>query len=121
VLRTKKLNYGPQGGEIELRYQNGCYRLGFQESMGDPMAKAARADRVFLELLRKHLKQNNHVSVQQKGSCYAPAVFAVEAAKQGVTRAELKEAMQRLIDSNTIENAPFGARSRNQFRLYVNP
>jgi RecA-family ATPase len=121
VLRTKKLNYGPQGGEIELRYQNGCYALGFQESMADPLAKAARADRVFLELLRKHLKQNNHVSVQKKGSCFAPAVFAAEAAKQGVSRADLKEAMQRLIDSNTIENAPFGARSRNQFRLYVNP
>jgi hypothetical protein len=108
--------------KIELRYQNGCYRLGWHEAtMGDPMAKAARADRVFLELLRKHIAQNNHVSVHERGGCYAPKIFAAEAAKQGVTRIELKEAMQRLIDSNKIENAPFGAVSRKQYRLYVNP
>ena len=38
---------------------------------------------------------------------------------QGVTRVELREAMQRLIDSHKIENAPFGATSKNQYRLYV--
>jgi RecA-family ATPase len=122
VLRTKKLNYGPQGGEIELRYQNGCYVVASQEAnMIDPMWKAARADRVFLDLLRKGIAQNNRVSLQEHGGCYAPKVFRREADKQGVTFAELKEAMHRLVDCNKIENAPFGPPSRNQFRLYAEP
>src|SRR3984893_2020856 len=122
VLRTKKLNYGPQGGEIELRYQNGCYVVASQEAnMIDPMWKAARADRVVLDLLRKGIAQNNRVSLQEHGGCYAPKVFRREADKQGVTFAELKEAMHRLVDCNKIENAPFGPPSRNQFRLYAEP
>jgi RecA-family ATPase len=121
VLRTKKLNYGPQGGEIELRYQNGCYVLrSHGVNMSDPMWRTKRADRVFLDLLRKGIAQNNRVSLQPKGGCYAPTIFRTDASKQGVTFAEMKEAMQRLIDSNKIENAPYGAPSKQQFRLYVN-
>ena len=39
VLKTKKLNYGPQGGEIELQYHNGCYRTAEAGPMVDPMYK----------------------------------------------------------------------------------
>jgi RecA-family ATPase len=118
VLRTKKLNYGPQGGEIELRYQSGCYVVADGQGVTlDPMWKQSRADRCFMDLLRKGIDQNNRVSVQERGGCYAPKVFRSEANKQGVTYAELKEAMHRLLDSNKIENVPFGALSRAAFRL----
>jgi AAA domain-containing protein len=121
VLKTKKLNYGPQGGEIELQYYNGCYRTFESGPMVDPMYKQHRADRVFLDLLRKGTAQNNHVSTQTNSPLYAPKIFKVGADKQGVKFAELKDAMGRLLDTGKIENAPYGARSRNQFRLYAAP
>jgi RecA-family ATPase len=121
VLKTKKLNYGPQGGEIELQYYNGCYRTAEAGPMVDPLYKERRADRVFLDLLRKAIAQNNHVGAATNSGLYAPKVFRIDADKQGVKFAELKDAMGRLLDTGKIENAPFGARSRNQFRLYVAP
>jgi RecA-family ATPase len=121
VLKTKKLNYGPQGGEIELQYHNGCYRTAEAGPMVDPMYKERRADRVFVDLLRKAIAQNNHVSTQTNSPIYAPKVFRIDADKQGVKYAELKDAMGRALDTGKIENAPHGARSRNQFRLYVGP
>lgn len=121
VLKTKKLNYGPQGGEIELQYHNGCYRSAETGPMVDPLHKERRADRVFVDLLRKAIAQNNHVSAATNSGLYAPKAFRIDADKQGVKFAELKDAMGRLLDTGKIENAPYGSRSRNQFRLYVGP
>jgi RecA-family ATPase len=121
VLKTKKLNYGPQGGEIELQYHNGCYRAAEAGPMVDPLFKERRADRVFVDLLRKAIEQNNHVSSQTNSPIYAPKVFRTDADKQNVKFLELKNALGRLLDTGKIENAPYGARSRNQFRLYVAP
>jgi AAA domain len=121
VLKTKKLNYGPQGGEIELQYYNGCYRSAEAGPMVDPLHKERRADRVFVDLLRKAIAQNNHVSSAINSGLYAPKVFRIDADKQGVKFLELKDALGRLLDTGKIENAPYGARSKNQFRLYVAP
>ena len=53
-----------------------------------------------------------------EGKSYAPFVFKDDAAKHGVNKATLKAAMERLLEKGTIENRPFGAPSKKQFRLY---
>jgi hypothetical protein len=65
----------------------------------------------------KYIGQNQYVSTST-GKAYAPAVFRKDAAREGVSRGALIEAMQRLLDARKIENAPFGALSKKAFRLY---
>lgn len=120
VLEVGKSNYGRVGLQIPMQWRYGV----FEHTAGrgaDPMTIAAKADSVFLELLRKAIEQNNHVSLSKKGRHYAPEIFRPDAAKKSVTAKELEHAMRRLLDSKRIENAPFGAPSRREFRLYVGP
>lgn len=123
VLRTKKANYGANGGEIEMRWQNGCFQGAGSEgvAMMDPLWQQKRADRCFLDLLRWHLKNNNPASLANKAGNYAPRLFKKEAAVQGVTFAELEAAMTRLLNSGQIENAPYGPPSKRAHALYTAP
>jgi len=120
VLRSMKLNYGAVGTEIHMRYQPGIFVPLQVSTSGDPMVAAAKAERTFLELLRKYIGQNRYVSTSE-GKSFAPFIFAKEAALQGVNKSALKEAMERLLAKGTIENAPHGAPSKKMFRLYVSP
>jgi RecA-family ATPase len=120
VLQIMKANYGPQDGEIPLRYVNGCYMLDttrLAPGGGDPIATAAKAENVFLELLNLYLGQNRYVSTSE-GKSYAPSVFAAEGSKRGVGKVALKAAMDRLLAKGRIENAPWGAPSKKMYRLY---
>jgi hypothetical protein len=101
VLRTKKANYGANGGEIEMRWQNGCFQAVGSETVAamDPLWKEKRADRCFIDSLRWHLKNNNPASLANKAGNYAPRLFKKEAAVQGVTFTELEGAMTRLLNS----------------------
>jgi RecA-family ATPase len=119
VLRSMKSNYGRVGDEIVVRYRSGVFAPDHVTAgSGDPMATSAKADRVFLELLRKYLDQNRHVSTSE-GKSYAPFIFQRDAALQGVSKRALKDAMERLLASGKIENAPHGAPSKKMYRLYV--
>jgi RecA-family ATPase len=120
VLQVMKANYGPQDGEIPLRYVQGCYMVDTTRLAGrggDPMVSGAKAEKVFLELLKMFIGQNRYVSVSD-GKSYAPFVFAGEAAKRGVNKRALKDAMERLISCGQIANAPHGAPSKKMYRLY---
>jgi RecA-family ATPase len=120
ALSVGKLNYGRVGLEIPMRWQSGVLVPMSVGPTGDPMVAAAKADRVFVELLRKYMGQNQYVSMST-GKSFAPFIFAKDAAVQGVNKAALTEAMKRLVDAGTIENAPHGAASKKMFRLYVAP
>jgi RecA-family ATPase len=121
VLSVKKANYGPQDGEIPLRYVDaGAYMLDttrLANSGGDPMVADYKAEKVFLELLKKYIGQNRYVSTSE-GKSYAPAVLASDAATEGVNKKQLKSAMERLLEKGKVENAPHGAPSKKQFRLF---
>jgi RecA-family ATPase len=125
VLRTKKANYGKRSVEIELRWHNGCFQVAGGGSntvaMMDPRWQEKRADRVFLDLLRWNLKNNNPVSMTSKAGNYAPRLFKKEASLQGVTYTELEGAMTRLLNSGQIENAPYGPPSKRAHALYTPP
>lgn len=119
VLRSMKSNYGRIGDEIVVRWQRGIFAPDAVVSVGgDPVSVAAKAERVFVELLRKYIAQNRYVSVSE-GKSSAPFIFAKDAALQGVNKKELKAAMERLLVRGVIENAPYGAPSKKMFRLYV--
>jgi RecA-family ATPase len=119
VLRSMKSNYGRVGDEINMRWQRGMFAPDRLTAGGDPMVAAARAERVFTELLKKYIGQNRYVSTSE-GKSYAPFIFRSDAAKEGVTKKELQIAMEQLLAKGTIENAPHGAPSKKMYRLYVN-
>jgi hypothetical protein len=53
------------------------------------------------------------------GKGYAPDHFRADAAKQGVSYAELVVAMKRLLDNGKIINALYGPPSRERHRLQL--
>lgn len=63
VLTTKKANYGGIGGEIGMTWRNGVFLADKAETGLDRMAKGAKAERVFLKLLRLFDAQGRYVSL----------------------------------------------------------
>jgi RecA-family ATPase len=117
VLRLGKSNYGRVGLEIPMRWRAGVFVSEGGAASGDPLVTAGKAERVFLELLDKANDRNSHVSGSLKANNYAPKVFARDALKQRVRKGDLIDAMDRLITSKRIENAPYGSPSRMHYRL----
>jgi len=116
VLRSMKMNYGSANNEIRMRWQRGVFVVE-GGAAGPLVSSGAKAERVFLDLLDKANHRNNHVSGSLKANNYAPKVFQRDAFKQHVKRGELIDAMDRLITSEKIENAPYGSPSRISYRL----
>src|SRR5215831_12462351 len=121
-LQFKKNQYGPTGETVVVRYQDGLFLP--EAGMGslEQVAHEAKADEVFLELLRQLTEQNRYVS-DKKSRSYAPAVFAEEdaAKKAGMTSKKLAAAMKRLFAAGKVWNEPCGRPSRPQYRLAVKP
>lgn len=111
VLSTKKANYGRTGGEISLTWRNGVFMADPVETGLDRMAKGAKAERVFLKLLREFSAQGRRVNANG-GPTYAPSVFAGCSDAEGVTKQAFKAAMDTLFRSGKIENATIGPPSR---------
>jgi len=121
-LQFKKNQYGPTGETIVVQYQNGLFLPVTGMTSLEQVAHEAKANEVFLELLRQLTEQNRYVS-DKKSRSYAPAVFAEEdaAKKAGMTSKKLAAAMQRLFTAGKIWNEPCGRPSRPQYRLAVKP
>jgi RecA-family ATPase len=121
-LQFKKNQYGPTGETVVVRYQNGLFLPEAGMASLEQIAHEAKADEVFLELLRQLSEQNRYVS-DKKSRSYAPAVFAEEdtAKKAGMTSKKLAAAMQRLFTAGKVWNEPCGRPSRPQYRLAVKP
>ena len=74
VLRVMKSNYGRTGLEMRLRWFKGCFILDKPGGF-DKIAAAAKAERVFLDLLATFTAQSRDVS-DSPGSNFAPTEFA---------------------------------------------
>jgi RecA-family ATPase len=119
ILEWRKNNYGPpMADSILLRWQSGLYVLepqggSFEQTMAD-----AKADNLFLELLRRFATQGRNVT-DKKGTSYAPAIFAdePEAKAAKATNKALAGAMRRLFASNKIRLVNEGPASRQRTRL----
>jgi hypothetical protein len=85
----------------------------------EKMAADIKAERVFLQLLDKFTGRGVNVNANTSGPNTAPSMFAGEreATAEKVSKAMLKAAMTRLLDSGKIVSEPYGRPSRNTRRL----
>jgi len=116
-IEFKKNQYGKISDSLVLRYQAGMY-LPVPGASLDKLAREAKAEEIFLELLRRLTAENRYVS-DKKSSTYGPAVFAREdeARKAGISSTDFAEAMRRLFAANKIWNEPCGKPSRPSYRI----
>jgi len=118
VLTVKKANYGRAGGQIRLRWVDGCFRPEGPTSGFDRAAAGAFADEVFLALLAKFMEQGRDVS-PLPSPAYGPSVFAKETDAKGVTKRAFGEAMSRLLNSGAVRIEAHGPPSRQRKRLVL--
>jgi len=118
-LEFKKNQYGPRGENIVLRYQWGLFLPEAGISSLDKASRAAKAEEVFLELLRRYSAQNRTASDKANANNYAPTLFAQEriAREQGLKKADFEQAMRSLFSVNRLTMEQYGKPSRPYFRL----
>jgi RecA-family ATPase len=118
-LEFKKNQYGPLGENMVLRYQRGLFlpEAGFSDL--DKVTRSAKADDVFMELLRRFSGQTRNLSEKPNAPNYAPTAFAREdeAKKYRLKKAELEQAMRSLFKAGKIEMEQYGKPSRHLFKL----
>jgi RecA-family ATPase len=121
-LDFKKNNYGPISASVTLQWKPigkaGVYVPISSGSGGlDKIAADAKAEQLFLDLLRRYGKQGREVS-HKVGPSYAPALFAKEEAAQKLAvkpdrrRKTLEAAMNRLFEAKKIRTENYGRPSR---------
>lgn len=118
VLSTKKANYGRTGGEINLTWRNGVFVADAPVTALDRMASTAKAERVFLALLRLVNDQGQTVN-SNAGAYYAPKFFADHPKSEGVTKSAFRAAMQNLLAEGKIHIVKSGPASRQTSHLEV--
>jgi RecA-family ATPase len=118
-LEFKKNQYGPRGDSLILRYQHGLFLPEAGVSDLDKASRGAKAEDVFVELLRRFASQGRNVS--DKRTAYAPSDFAQEdeAKKYRIKKPELERAMRDLFKANRICLEEYGRPSRPSTKLAV--
>jgi RecA-family ATPase len=118
-LEFKKNQYGPIGESIVLRYQRGLFLPEGGISSLDKLAREAKAEELFLDLLRRLLSQNRNVSEKLNAPNFAPTAFADEdeAKRLGIRKPDFKAAMTRLFSTDRIYIETYGRPSRPSSRL----
>jgi RecA-family ATPase len=91
----KKNQYGNLADRIVLRYQNGMFLPVPGIATLDRLAQQARAQQVFIDLLKRFTSENRNVSANP-GRGYAPSAFVGEAEAKAarLNSRDLKEAMR---------------------------
>jgi RecA-family ATPase len=120
-LEFKKNQYGPKGESIILRYQHGLFLPEGGISSLDQVARKAKAEEVFLDILRRFYGQSRNVSDKPNANNYAPAAFAVEpdAKKEGLKRRDLEEAMRALFRAEKIGMELYSKPCHGRYRLCI--
>jgi RecA-family ATPase len=120
-LEFKKNQYGPLGESIVLRYQRGLFLPEAGVSNLDRLAREAKANEVFLSLLRRFAEQGRNVSHKKTANNYAPAEFGREddAKKLRIKKTDFEAAMRRLFAADKIFNETYEKHRRPFERLAV--
>src|SRR5262249_9644302 len=120
-LIFKKNQFGPMSANIVLRYRNGLFLPESSASGLDKIAREAKADEVFLDLLKRFASEGRNLSHTAGPRTYAPTVLAnqTEAKKHRLRKAELEAAMNRLFETKKIHVEHYGRPSRPYSRLAV--
>lgn len=104
TLSNKKANYGRVGENIQLRWVNGVFQPEFQAANAD---RNKVADDTFLRLLAEFKAEGRFVKASPAAG-YAPKVFADSGRASGLSKAELKAAMERLFTRKVLVEAKDG-------------
>ena len=116
TFEVKKSNYGPPSLSITLEWKSGLF-VPVQGPAGlDKLASEAKADDVFLTILKRFNQQGRNAS-DTNGTSYAPNLFADEREAQGLTKAQLTGAMRRLFSANKIHKVNRGRPSKPAWTL----
>jgi RecA-family ATPase len=120
-MEFKKNQYGPLGESMILRYQRGLFLPEAGVSDLDKAARTAKAENVFVALLRRFSCQKRHVSDKPTAPNYGPSVFAKEdeAKKYGLKKLDLEQAMRALFKADKIAIEEYGRPSRPYRNLVV--
>lgn len=113
-LEFKKNQYGPRGESIVLRYQRGLFVPEKGVTDLDKLARKAKAQDVFMDLLRRFETQGRNVSDNPSSRTYAPTAFSKEeeARKYRLNKEDLQQAMLDLFKVERIVNVEYGRPSR---------
>jgi RecA-family ATPase/DNA polymerase I-like protein with 3'-5' exonuclease and polymerase domains len=115
-IKFYKNQYGPLSSSCFVRYTNGLFLPVENMSLG-AAERAAKAEEVFILLLKKFTEQRQTVN-HLEGRNYAPKRFAEQTEAAGIDKRELKAAMQRLLDGGVVEIRDLpGKASRPSFYL----
>ncbi|WP_167772047.1 AAA family ATPase [Bradyrhizobium frederickii] len=120
-LEFKKNQYGPRGETLVLRYQRGLFLPEGGASSLDKLAREAKTEETFLDLLRRFAGQGRNVSATPTAPNYAPTAFAddPDAKRLGFRKADFKDAMARLFSAGKVHIENYGRPSRPASRLAV--
>jgi RecA-family ATPase len=118
VLKTMKSNYGTVGGELRMRWSDGSFVLDDGKPAVASALLAAKAERIFLNLLSMLNRQGRNVC-HVPGTTYAPAVMAKLPEADGASKARLAEAMNKLLTAGDVKIVTEGPPSRQRQRLIL--
>ena len=111
LLRSMKANYSRIGVEIALTWRNGVFVADAPITGLDRVAASAKAERVFLKLLRDFTEQGRRVN-HAGGPTYAPNLFSQHPQGEGCTKKAFKAAMDHLLTDGKIKIATDGPPSK---------
>ena len=120
-LQFKKNNYGPVSDSIVLRYRKGLFLPEHGISGLDKLAREAKAEEIFLDLLKRFTNEGRNVSHNPNSHTNAPATFAkeTEAKKLQLKKGDLEGAMRRLFEAKKIRVEDYGRPSRPYQRIII--
>lgn len=120
-LEFKKNQYGPLSDSVVLRYQSGLFLPEAGLTSLDKVAREAKADEVFLDLLKRFTGEGRNVGDKQTSPTYAATIFAreAEAKKAQLRKLDLEAAMRRLFAAKKIYVETYGRPSRPYSRIAI--
>jgi len=120
-LVFKKNQFGPMSANIVLRYRNGLFLPEQSVSGLNKVAREAKADETFLNLLKRFTSEGRNLSHHATSKMYAPTAFAkeTEAKNHQLRKADFEDAMQRLFEAKKIHVENYGRPSRPYTRIII--
>jgi RecA-family ATPase len=119
VLTRKKSNFALRDETIEMKWEDGVFiRTDTPEPSGIfASIQKQKAERVFLELVRKTAGEGQHVSNSSNAGNYAPKIFAGRPDSERVSKKHFVGAMKTLFAQNKIRMEPYGYPSKGYSRI----
>ena len=101
-LEFKKNQYGPTGETIVLRYQRGLFLPEHGMSVIEKAARETMVDDALITIGKKLVARGQELSPAQTSHNYAVSLIANQPEAKGIKKAELANALSRLLDQGRL-------------------